>query len=406
MRVRLRVWPLVLVLTVLVSFVDPNKGFTASSVSAASLSAIQRAPAAPHDRRAAAPRLSQRSAATSGSTAPRTTPSATAAPAGTTAATTGPTGTPAPSAPATTARAGAAGTAATTGSATPMPLPQAHHHPHPLLSSNACAIGETLTVPFTLGATGVSTVQSYLGPVTITVSGVGQANGSSYSDAFYIYTDGAGNPIDPIHFPAPDFFYDWSLWINGGPADDDVQPIPTYDPGHIYTFAITAPGGPLTFAVGDTGTGDNTGAYTVTVTRPTGTIPWHPHHTVRFSDHLNASVDLADGHVDVNASSLSIPGRGSALTVNHVWASALSQDALTTTAGQGWVSSLTPRMSGVLTQTVFFNDQTGATWPFSYTGDMTATSRTPAIRPRLACPGSSSPPAPAIRSQISSAARS
>jgi hypothetical protein len=82
------------------------------------------------------------------------------------------------------------------------------------------------------------------------------------SDAFYIYTDDAGNPIIPWH---PTEFYNWTLWINGGPADNFVSPIPPYSPEHVYTFEMLAPGGPLTFAVGDTYTIDNTGAYTVSV---------------------------------------------------------------------------------------------------------------------------------------------
>jgi hypothetical protein len=93
---------------------------------------------------------------------------------------------------------------------------------------------------------------------------VGQASGTQWSDAFYIYTDYSGNPITPYH---PTEFYNWTLWINGGPADYFVEPIPDYNDTHVYNFTIEAPGGPLTFAVGDTYTVDNTGAYTVEIIR-------------------------------------------------------------------------------------------------------------------------------------------
>lgn len=124
------------------------------------------------------------------------------------------------------------------------------------------AAKEILTVPFVLGPAGVQTVNSYNGPTALAVMGVGQASGSQLSDAFYIFTDYAGNPVEPWH---PTEFFNWTLWINGGPADSLVNPIPPYNPEHVYVFAITAPAGPLTFAVGDAGTDDNSGEYQVGV---------------------------------------------------------------------------------------------------------------------------------------------
>lgn len=121
---------------------------------------------------------------------------------------------------------------------------------------------EILTVPFILGPAGVQTANSYNGPTAIAVMGVGQASGSQLSDAFYIFTDYEGNPVEPWH---PTEFFNWTLWINGGPADNFVDPIPPYNPEHIYVFAITAPGGLLTFAVGDAGTDDNSGEYQIGV---------------------------------------------------------------------------------------------------------------------------------------------
>jgi hypothetical protein len=125
--------------------------------------------------------------------------------------------------------------------------------------------GETLVVHFADGPYAVTTEQEYAGPVTITVSGVGQASGTQYSDAFYILTDHDGNPIDPWHPDLPS--YNWILWINGENAKHFIpgQVVPDFERDHIYVFEINAPGVPLTFGVGDVYTPDNTGSYTVRV---------------------------------------------------------------------------------------------------------------------------------------------
>jgi len=99
-----------------------------------------------------------------------------------------------------------------------------------------------------------------------------------------------------------------------------------------------------------------------------GDIPWHPHHGVRFADGLGASVDLADGHLDVTARDLRVAGRGPDLTFGHTWDSTLDRLGAATAAGQGWVTDLTPRMGGALTHTVTYTDTTGAVWPFVYNG--------------------------------------
>jgi hypothetical protein len=101
------------------------------------------------------------------------------------------------------------------------------------------------------------------------VSGTGQAQGTAYSDAFYVYTDSSGNPITPVHFPYPSYQYGWTLWINGVTPEYDntfISAVPAYRSDHTYTFSIVAPGGHINFAVGDAGTSDNTGSYTVTIT--------------------------------------------------------------------------------------------------------------------------------------------
>jgi len=110
-----------------------------------------------------------------------------------------------------------------------------------------------------------------------------------------------------------------------------------------------------------------------TPTPVSGLIPWHSHQSVRFAAGLGASVDLADGHVDVGAADMSIPGRGPQLALNRTWDSLLAQRGVTTTAGEGWQSSLTPQLGGVLTATVSYTDDSGAAWDFIYSGDPSAT---------------------------------
>jgi hypothetical protein len=114
-----------------------------------------------------------------------------------------------------------------------------------------------LTVPFTGGPDAVQTTRSYPGPVTITVSGTGQAQGTLHSDAFYLYTDANGNTVAPSHHSYA------TLCINGHAVDQFVQPIPAYSSNHTYKLTINAPGGPLTFGVCDSILTDNTGSFTI-----------------------------------------------------------------------------------------------------------------------------------------------
>lgn len=126
------------------------------------------------------------------------------------------------------------------------------------LTPTVLAVEGPLTAPFTGGATAVHTSQSYTGPMTITVSGTGQAQGTMHSDAFYIYTDANGNPVAPSHHSYA------TLCINGHPVDQFVQPIPPYSSDHTYKLTINAPGGPLTFGVCDSILTDNSGSFTIT----------------------------------------------------------------------------------------------------------------------------------------------
>jgi len=123
-------------------------------------------------------------------------------------------------------------------------------------------IRETLTVFFKDGATGVSTENRYSGDVTVIVQGTGQASGTQKSDAFYVFTDFNGKSIEPMRYTA---FYNFTLWINGEPADTLVDPIPPYNADHVYEFTIKAPGGRLVFAVGDVYVADNDGYYAIKI---------------------------------------------------------------------------------------------------------------------------------------------
>lgn len=122
---------------------------------------------------------------------------------------------------------------------------------------------ETLTVPFIQGTKGIQTQQVYKEDVTIIVSGVGQADGTNWSDAFYIYTDKFGIATKPLH---PATRYNEMLWINGQPADAFLaQTVPPFRADHTYKFTINAPVGHLIFAVGDKYPKDNSGSYTITI---------------------------------------------------------------------------------------------------------------------------------------------
>lgn len=121
---------------------------------------------------------------------------------------------------------------------------------------------ETIKVPFESGTSGVQTTQSYDGEITVSVSGVGQASGTEWSDAFYIFTNSAGQPVEPYH---PLEYYNFTLWIEGGPADIHVKPIPEYNEAHTYVFFLRSSGNPINFGVGDVFTIDNTGHYTITI---------------------------------------------------------------------------------------------------------------------------------------------
>lgn len=117
--------------------------------------------------------------------------------------------------------------------------------------------GERIIVPFVNGRIGTMTKQSYGGRVSITVSGSGKAAATQESDAFYIFTDTRGRAKPPEHVP------DFSIWINGRPADESIEQVPAYRSDHVYTIVIQVSRAPINLAIGDALSGDNTGAFEV-----------------------------------------------------------------------------------------------------------------------------------------------
>lgn len=132
----------------------------------------------------------------------------------------------------------------------------------------ALAASETLYVPYTDGPFGPLTGNVYSGAVTIDVTGYGQAAGSQYSDAFYIFTNSDGI----IRVPEAGF----GLLINEQPASHYLGSTPSYRADHHYRFTINVKNSRLRFQFGvdDLYTGDNAGGLTVTVS--SGGIPNTP----------------------------------------------------------------------------------------------------------------------------------
>ena len=168
----------------------------------------------------------------------------------------------------------------------------------------------------------------------------------------------------------------YSTYLGGSASDQAnavaVDPLGTaYVAG--YTYSTNFPATPGAFQTANRGAGQHSAAFVVKVAPAgSGSIPWHPHQTVRLGA-AAASIDLADGHVDLAADDLSIPARGPSLALRHSWDSTLAANGTATAAGLGWSTNLTARMSGVLTGTVRYVDGSGAVWPFTYGGSVTAT---------------------------------
>jgi hypothetical protein len=144
---------------------------------------------------------------------------------------------------------------------------------------------ETLGATFT-AADGGSSTGAYSGFVLLTVSGFGQSLGTQLNDAFYLYTDGAGNPIAPFHdasyyqvnfastplVPLDPTRNATNFIVFDVDAGTEVAPgyVPTYRGDHTYAFIVnTALVNPSTLHFG-TSNGvffDNTGSYSIEITQ-------------------------------------------------------------------------------------------------------------------------------------------
>lgn len=116
---------------------------------------------------------------------------------------------------------------------------------------------ETFKVYFNKGEKSVSTLQTYHGSTTISVSGVAVLSRSHFSDAYYTYTSSTNRPMHSTGF---------SIWINSKPIDTFVPVKPAFNKKtHIYTFRFLAPGGILTFGVGRGLLAAQNGFFTLTI---------------------------------------------------------------------------------------------------------------------------------------------
>lgn len=129
------------------------------------------------------------------------------------------------------------------------------------------AKAETITSSF-LQSDGGTTLKSYSGIVHVTVSGIGQSQGTNWNDAFYLF-DGNNIAYDSFYYQLT---FSSSPLVGYAPAQDAVNFIvgiqPSYDPSHIYSFDLNT--GAVTptqlhFGVSDGIFSDNSGAYTIEI---------------------------------------------------------------------------------------------------------------------------------------------
>lgn len=120
--------------------------------------------------------------------------------------------------------------------------------------------GEIVTVAFDRPVP-VYTEHLYSGTVTLLIHGIGQAGGSDWSDAFYLYERGDGRPFDP---PTLGQF---AMELDGDMLHIALGTTPPYNADHVYRVAYDAGSTPrpLAFRNTDLATTDNRGLYTVEI---------------------------------------------------------------------------------------------------------------------------------------------
>jgi hypothetical protein len=122
---------------------------------------------------------------------------------------------------------------------------------------------ETLVIPFDRGEP-TTTEFYYWDKVRLVIEGTGQVAGTAYSDAFYLYTDANGQPLETPQTGMFDLEIDGERAIKALGLTDEPPP---YEQKHLYAVIYDA--GPrarrITFRISDESAGDNTGALTITV---------------------------------------------------------------------------------------------------------------------------------------------
>ncbi len=139
-----------------------------------------------------------------------------------------------------------------------------------LLAATPALAVETLTVGFGT-PDGGDTVRKYDGIVRVTVSGVGQAQGRRFGDAFYLFS-----PMPVEHLPSwyQLTFSTSPLTLRQGHVAATgaiVGGLPTYSASHSYSFLLdtgTSTPSVLHFGVADSVYSDNSGAYDITIAVP------------------------------------------------------------------------------------------------------------------------------------------
>ncbi len=122
---------------------------------------------------------------------------------------------------------------------------------------------ETVLVPFDK-IEPTYTKNTYSGEVTLQIFGSGQAGGKDYSDAFYLYKSGDGNPIRPPHLQ------EFDLELDGQRAIETLgllQNPPPYSPEHVYEvqYNVGSEPRPIAFRISDSVVDDNNGQFIILI---------------------------------------------------------------------------------------------------------------------------------------------
>lgn len=115
---------------------------------------------------------------------------------------------------------------------------------------------ERFDVPF--GGATVTTERSYEGEVDIVVRGTGNLRDGHQCDAYYLFADAQGQPLEP-----PEPFA--CLLVNGMPGAAFWRAQRDYDPDHAYRITYRVLDGPLTFSAPDLSAGDDGHSFAVEV---------------------------------------------------------------------------------------------------------------------------------------------